>query len=181
MRRDEALEQGGSGAITRVINLGLTNADVPQGLKSLCENCAVPEGLWIFFPPYPAFRLRLHAGLSCSRPLGGCFYCRLYRTRNPNNSTHADSEALNSTGGDGAGEAVPFQSLFMRRLLLVLVDDVVDDAVFLALLDVHDEVAFHVALDLFQQLAGMLGQYLVSNFAHTQNFAGMDIDVGRLS
>ena len=44
-----------------------------------------------------------------------------------------------------------------RPLLLVLVDDVVDDSVFLALLGVHDEVALHVALDLLQELTAVLG------------------------
>ena len=39
-----------------------------------------------------------------------------------------------------------------------LEDDVVDDAVFLALLGVHDEVALDVAFDLFQHLAGVPGQ-----------------------
>ena len=52
------------------------------------------------------------------------------------------------------------------RALLVLVNNVIDDSVLLTLLRVHDEVAFHVSLDLFQQLAGVLGEYLVGDFAH---------------
>ena len=50
--------------------------------------------------------------------------------------------------------------------LLMLVDDLVDDAVFLALLRVHNEVAFHVALDLIELLAGVLGEDVVHGLAH---------------
>jgi hypothetical protein len=39
-----------------------------------------------------------------------------------------------------------------------LVDDIVDDSVFLRLLRIHDEVALHVLLYFIQLLAGVLGQ-----------------------
>ena len=65
--------------------------------------------------------------------------------------------------------------------LLVFVNDVVDDAVFLRLLRVHDEVALHVLLNFVELLAGVLGQDLVGNLAHAQNFAGVDVDVCRLA
>ena len=61
------------------------------------------------------------------------------------------------------------------------VDDVVDDAVFLGLLGRHNEVALHVALDAIERLAGVLAHQLVCNLADAKNFAGMDIDVRRLS
>ena len=68
-----------------------------------------------------------------------------------------------------------------RNLLLVFKNDVVDDAVFFALLRVHDEVALHVALDLLQPLTGMLGDKLAGDLAHAQNLARVDVDIGRLS
>src|SRR5450759_1626359 len=39
-----------------------------------------------------------------------------------------------------------------------LIDDIVDDSVFLRLLRVHDEIALHVLLHFIQLLAGVLGQ-----------------------
>ena len=48
-------------------------------------------------------------------------------------------------------------TLVTKVMLLVLIDDVVDQAVFFGLLGVHDEVAFHVFLDFFQALVAMLG------------------------
>jgi len=45
-----------------------------------------------------------------------------------------------------------------RSFLFVLVDDLVDDPVFLALLRVHDEIALDVFLNFIKFLPGMLGQ-----------------------
>jgi hypothetical protein len=38
------------------------------GASRMLENCAVPEGTRIYFPLYPALRLRLRAGLNCTAP-----------------------------------------------------------------------------------------------------------------
>ena len=61
------------------------------------------------------------------------------------------------------------------------VDDIVDDSVFLCLLRVHDEVAFHVFFDFSSFWPRVLGQQLISNLAHPQDFAGMNVDVGCLA
>jgi hypothetical protein len=42
-------------------------------------------------------------------------------------------------------------------------------------------VALGVVLDLFQRLAGALGQDLVQALAGLEDFAGMDLDFGRLT
>ncbi len=42
-------------------------------------------------------------------------------------------------------------------VLLVLEDDVVDDAIFFRLKSIHDEVALYIALHLLQGLSAMLG------------------------
>ena len=47
-------------------------------------------------------------------------------------------------------------------------NDLIDDAVILALLGIHDEITFYVLFDFFQFLAGMLGHNLVHDFAHPQ-------------
>src|SRR5208282_4026712 len=44
------------------------------------------------------------------------------------------------------------------RSLSRLIDDIVNDSIFLSLLRIHDEVAFHVLLHFIQFLAGVLGQ-----------------------
>ena len=62
-----------------------------------------------------------------------------------------------------------------------LVDDIVDDSVLLSLLRIHDEVAFHIFFHFFQLLPGVLGQQLIRNLAHAQNFARVDVDIGRLT
>jgi hypothetical protein len=51
--------------------------------------------------------------------------------------------------------------------LLMLKDDVVDDAVFLRLIGIHDEVALHVALHLLEGLSAVLGKQLIRDLAHT--------------
>jgi len=66
-------------------------------------------------------------------------------------------------------------------LLLVLKDNVVHDAVVFSLVGVHDEIAFDVPFHLFQRLAAVLGEQLVRDLAHAQDFTRMDIDVRRLS
>src|ERR1039458_8898864 len=61
------------------------------------------------------------------------------------------------------------------------VDDFVDDAVFLGLLRVHDEVPLDVALDAVQGLAGVPGDEVVGNLADAKNLAGMNVDVRGLA
>jgi len=43
------------------------------GLQSVCENPCRPYGTRIYFPLYPALRLRLGAGLPCSAPMAPNF------------------------------------------------------------------------------------------------------------
>src|SRR5690242_13898638 len=74
---------------------------------------------------------------------------------------------------------VTFVSL-LRSVLLMFPNDLIDDAVVLALLGIHDEIAFHVLFNLLQLLTGMLRHDLVHDLAHAQNLARMNIDVGCL-
>src|ERR1035437_2266847 len=61
------------------------------------------------------------------------------------------------------------------------VDNLIDDAVFLGLLRVHDEVPLHVALDAVQRLLGVLGNQVVGNLADAQNLSRVNVDVGGLA
>ena len=79
-------------------------------------------------------------------------------------------------------ENFPHRSLALRRapyLCLKMMSSMMPYS--LRLLGIHDEVAFHVALDLLQPLTAVLGQHLVGDLAHAQDLAGMNIDVGRLA
>ncbi len=67
------------------------------------------------------------------------------------------------------------------RLSAGPVDDFVDDAVFLGLLRVHDEVPLDVALDAVEGLAGVLGHQGVGDLADAQNLARMNVDVRGLA
>src|SRR6266850_6352959 len=61
-----------------------------------------------------------------------------------------------------------------------LVDDIVYDSVLFCLLRVHNEVAFHILLYLLELLTAVLSQQLIRNLTHTQDFAGMDVDIRSL-
>src|SRR5690242_10632780 len=56
----------------------------------------------------------------------------------------------------------------------------IDQAVRLRLLRVHEEVAFHVGAYLLDRLAGAFGVDLVELLARLQDLTGVDLDVGRL-
>src|SRR5690606_28150785 len=58
---------------------------------------------------------------------------------------------------------------------------VVDDAVLAGLLGRHEVVTLDVALDLFQRLAGVGGQFLVQALAQVEDFLGLDGDVAGLA
>src|SRR5580700_3101010 len=62
-----------------------------------------------------------------------------------------------------------------------LIDDIVYDSVFLRLLCIHNEVALHIFFYFVQLLTAVLGQQLVCNLPHTQDFTGVDVNVGGLS
>src|ERR1700761_3003705 len=61
------------------------------------------------------------------------------------------------------------------------VDNLVDDAVFLGLLGIHDEVALHIALDAIERLACVLGHQGVGDFTDAKDFASVNVDVGGLT
>src|SRR5208337_2745062 len=65
--------------------------------------------------------------------------------------------------------------------LPVLVDDLINHAVFLGLLRIHDVIALDVLLDALDGLAGMLGKKLIDGGTHAQNLFGVQVDVGGLS
>ncbi len=56
--------------------------------------------------------------------------------------------------------------LVIRCVLLVLEDDVIDNAIFLGLIGIHDEVALDIALDLLQWLSTVFREQLIGNLAH---------------
>ena len=60
-------------------------------------------------------------------------------------------------------------------------DDAIDHAVIDGLIRLHDVVAVHILGYAFDGLAGGAGQHRVQDFPHAQDFAGVDIDIGRLS
>src|ERR1044072_1310189 len=74
-------------------------------------------------------------------------------------------------GGGGVGHAA--------RLLAVR-DALVDEAVLLGLRRRHDAVALHVALDLVEGLAGVLGDDVGGQFAHADDLLGLNLDVAGL-
>src|ERR1041385_5713880 len=57
----------------------------------------------------------------------------------------------------------------------------VDDAVFLALLGAHDEVAVRVLVDPLDRLAGGGGADLLQERPHAQDLLGLDLDVDGLT
>src|SRR3954454_5268136 len=63
---------------------------------------------------------------------------------------------------------------------LAVRDDLVDQVVFLCLFGGHEVVALGVARDLFQFLAGVLGQDLVQPAAYVDDLLRVDLDVRRL-
>src|SRR5262245_1592720 len=75
------------------------------------------------------------------------------------------------------GNAYPFA----RRNLGPLSDDIVNNTVFLALVGGHDVVALSVVLDTLFRLAGVVYQDGVDALAHTEDFPGRNINIGRLS
>src|ERR1035438_2259073 len=60
-------------------------------------------------------------------------------------------------------------------------DDAIDHAVGDGLIRLHDVVAVHILGYALHRLAGGAGQHGIENFAHAQDFAGVDIDIGRLT
>ena len=60
-------------------------------------------------------------------------------------------------------------------------DNLVYEPVFFRLRGIHDEIALNIPLDLFQGLARVLGQDVVRDFPHTEDLAGLNIDVRRLA
>src|SRR6185312_12496507 len=65
-----------------------------------------------------------------------------------------------------------------RSALLVLEDNIVNDAVFLSPAGGHDEVPLHVLLDAADFLPGVLGQNLIGNRPQPQNLPGVNVNVG---
>src|ERR1700721_1540719 len=57
------------------------------------------------------------------------------------------------------------------------VNDLIDDAVFLGLLGVHDEVAFYVALNAIERLACVFCHQGVGDFADAKNLTRVNVDV----
>src|SRR5207245_8159600 len=60
-------------------------------------------------------------------------------------------------------------------------DDLIDDPVALGLLGCQDEVAVGVMVDLFDGLAGVLGDDLLKERAVSDNLLGLDLDVDGLA
>src|SRR5215203_5853500 len=61
-----------------------------------------------------------------------------------------------------------------------LTNNVINNTVFLALVGPHDVVALGIVLNPLERLAGVLGQNLIQPLARSQQFAGVNVDIGRL-
>src|SRR6266550_2054247 len=60
-------------------------------------------------------------------------------------------------------------------------DDIVNNTVFLTLVRRHDVVPLGVVLNTLDRLSGMVDQDVIDALAHSQNFAGCNINIGRLA
>src|SRR4029450_3010399 len=67
-----------------------------------------------------------------------------------------------------------------RKSSRPLTNNVINNTVFLALVGSHDVVPFRIVLDTLERLARMLSQDLVQPLTGSEQFPGVDIDVGRL-
>src|SRR3954467_3007144 len=75
-----------------------------------------------------------------------------------------------------------FRALCRRyRSELPVGDDLVDDPVFLRLVTAHDGVTIGVLRHPFQRVAGVVGEDLVEELAHPDDFLRLDLDVDRLA
>src|SRR3954469_24473987 len=81
---------------------------------------------------------------------------------------------------ESVGRAKIPPSLSAQGTSLAVRDHLVDQVVVLCFLSGHEVVALGVARDLFQLLAGVLGQDLVQPAAHVDDLLCMDLDVRRL-
>src|SRR5277367_2031078 len=63
----------------------------------------------------------------------------------------------------------------------MLINDLVNHAVFFGLFRVHDEIALDISFDAFHALAAMLRQQSIDHGAHAQDLFGVEIDVGSLA
>ena len=62
----------------------------------------------------------------------------------------------------------------------MLFNDPVNYTIGLGLLGIHDVVAFHILRHLFHVSACVIGQNFVGRLPYSQDFSGMNIDVGSL-
>src|SRR5260221_14570053 len=65
--------------------------------------------------------------------------------------------------------------------LNVLLNDLINDPIFLGLFGDHDVVPLHVLLDPIEGLAGVTNQDVAGDLAHAQDLARLDVDVGGLA
>src|SRR5437879_2902580 len=79
----------------------------------------------------------------------------------------------------GIGDTISL--LTVRYELAMLVNNLVDQAVILGLLRRHNKIAFDVFLDFVHRLLAMIGQELVDDRTHAQNFFCMNIYISSLS
>src|SRR5439155_7296631 len=62
-----------------------------------------------------------------------------------------------------------------------LPDDIINNTVFLALVRGHDVIALRIVLDTLDRLSRVLDQDVVDALTHSQDLAGCNINIGRLS
>src|ERR1051325_9557058 len=86
------------------------------------------------------------------------------------------AEASPTAAGASSGRS----SLIAHHLLAVR-NHLVNQPVFLRLLGAHNAVALDIALDVFNRLTAVLGQYLAGERAHAHDLFGVYANVGRLT
>src|SRR5215831_14620748 len=82
----------------------------------------------------------------------------------------------------GRAEARPTTlTLYRDRSQIAAGDHAVDHAVLDGLIGLHDVIAIHILGDAVDRLAGSFRQHGIQDLAHAQDFAGVDVDVRRLT
>src|SRR3954466_12083725 len=69
----------------------------------------------------------------------------------------------------------------MRSSALVVLDDAVDEAVLDGLVGAEEAVAFHICVDTFFGLPGVMSVNLVDALSRLENLVRVDLDIRRLA
>src|SRR5258707_351385 len=88
--------------------------------------------------------------------------------------------ALTSRVVRALGPAAGLKACTLGSYSRPLPDDIINNTVFLTLVGRHDVVPLCIILDALHRLAGVMDQDVVDPLPHSQDFAGRNINIGRL-